>query len=142
MFRSISVKLFSFCVLSILLNLVRTQRVLEPAPLIQPVVQPPRPYTFGFQFGDGLGMTQYRRESADGAGMVKGSYGYVDPLGVTRSVEYNAGADGYRAVIKSNEPGLTNQASADAVYIVQPSPPAVVAQGLRRPFRIVAVPLK
>ncbi|GBM12458.1 hypothetical protein AVEN_55294-1 [Araneus ventricosus] len=117
------------------------QPVVEPVPLIQPVVQVPSPYTYGFEFGDGLGMSQYRHESADGTGTVKGSYGYVDPFGVSRNVEYNAGADGFKAFIRSNEPGLANQAAADAVYVVRPPPPAVVAQGLR-PIPVIVRPLK
>ncbi|GFY69134.1 cuticle protein 16.8 [Trichonephila inaurata madagascariensis] len=72
----------------------------------------PRPYEFGYEFGDGQGMNQHRRESSDGAGKVKGSYSYTDPFGVYRNVEYQADADGYRAVIKSNEPGLSNQNAA------------------------------
>ncbi|GFQ90558.1 cuticle protein 16.8 [Trichonephila clavata] len=138
MFPAFSMKFFGFCMITILLKLVQSQRVLEPIP----VVQPPKPYNYGFQFGDGLGMSQFRQESADGTGEVKGSYGYIDPYGATRNVEYNAGADGYRAVIKSNEPGLANHAPADAVYVVQPPPPAVVAQGLRKPVPIVPVLLK
>ncbi|GIY03318.1 uncharacterized protein CDAR_430661 [Caerostris darwini] len=112
-------------------------------PLSPPLVQmPARPYNFGYEFGDGQGMSQYRHESADGTGSVKGSYGYLDNIGVHRNVEYTAGADGFKAVIKSNEPGLSNHIAADAPYIVQLPPAAAVAQGLR-PLRLVsAVPLK
>ncbi|GIX72812.1 hypothetical protein CEXT_167751 [Caerostris extrusa] len=58
-------------------------------------------------------------------------YDFADGLGVYRSVEYTAGADGYKAVVRSNEPGTSNHAVGDAVYIVELPPPAVVAQGLR-----------
>ncbi|XP_055953797.1 cuticle protein 10.9-like [Argiope bruennichi] len=91
----------------------------------------PRPYQYGYAFADGLGMSQHRNEVADGTGAVKGAYGYQDPLGVYRNVEYTADKDGYKAVIRSNEPGTSNQAAADAVYIVELPPPAAVAQGLR-----------
>ncbi|XP_042913477.2 cuticle protein 10.9-like [Parasteatoda tepidariorum] len=91
----------------------------------------PRPYEYGYEFGDGQGMTQHRREVADGTGVVKGNYGYLDPIGVYRRVEYTAGADGYKAVIHSNEPGLSSHTVGDAVYIVELPPPAAVAQGLR-----------
>ncbi|GBO43156.1 hypothetical protein AVEN_132474-1 [Araneus ventricosus] len=91
----------------------------------------PKPYQFGYAFADGLGMNQHRNEVADGTGAVKGAYGYQDPLGVYRNVEYTADKDGYKAVIRSNEPGTSNHAAADAVYVVELPPPAAIAQGLR-----------
>ncbi|CAL1280717.1 unnamed protein product [Larinioides sclopetarius] len=69
--------------------------------LTPPVVELPRPYNFGFEFGNGLGMSQYRHESSDATGSVKGSYGYMDPLGQFRNVEYVAGVDGFKAVVKN-----------------------------------------
>ncbi|GFT18767.1 cuticle protein 16.8 [Nephila pilipes] len=94
----------------------------------------PRPFDFGFEFGDGQGMVQHRRESSDINGVVKGSYGYTNSNGLYRKVEYTAGADGYKAVIKSNEPGLSNQNSADATFLVEPPPPGAILQ------QIVPVP--
>ncbi|KAF8773960.1 Cuticle protein 16.8 like protein [Argiope bruennichi] len=85
-------------------------------------------YEFGYEFGDGQGMNQHRRESSDGAGNVKGSYSYTDPYGVYRNVEYQADANGYRAVVKSNEPGLSNQNAADVTFLVEPPPPGAVLQ--------------
>ena len=92
---------------------------------------PPKPYQFGYEFADGFGMTQHRQEVADGSGAVKGSYGYVDGLGVRRIVEYKADKDGYTAVVKSNEPGISGQSSAGALYIVETPPPAAIAKGLK-----------
>ncbi|GIX87539.1 hypothetical protein CEXT_620181 [Caerostris extrusa] len=54
----------------------------------------------------------------------KGKYGYVDPNGTYREVEYNADENGYHVKILSNEPGITNQNSADVVYVVKGSPSA------------------
>ncbi|GFS64825.1 cuticle protein 16.8 [Trichonephila clavipes] len=88
----------------------------------------PSPYDFGYEFGDGQGMVQYRRESADANGEVKGSYGYTDSNGLYRNVEYTAGADGYKAVIRSNEPGLSNQNTADATFFVELPPPEVLLE--------------
>lgn len=88
-------------------------------------------YKFGYEFADGLGMKQQRQEVADGTGAVRGSYGYLDPLGVNRIVEYLADADGYKAVVRSNEPGMDNQNTADALFVVQPPPAAAIAQGFR-----------
>lgn len=93
---------------------------------------PPRPYEFGYEFADGLGMFQHRRETSDGVGTVEGSYGYVDHNGVSRKVDYVADKDGFRPVIHSNEPGLSGQSSANVLFVVRPPPPAAVAQGLRR----------
>ncbi|CAL1292276.1 unnamed protein product [Larinioides sclopetarius] len=90
----------------------------------------PSPYEFGYQFGDGNGMQQHRSESADEEGVVKGVYGYMDPLGVYRSVEYTADSDGYRAVIRTNEPGSVAKDIAHAKYIVAAPPAAVLEQGL------------
>lgn len=92
----------------------------------------PKPYEFGYEFADSFGMFQHRRETSDNTGTVKGSYGYRDPSGQQRRVDYVADGLGYRASIHSNEVGLSNQSSADALYVVQPPPPAAVAQGLRR----------
>ena len=92
---------------------------------------PPEPYQFGYEFADELGMNQHRQEVADSSGVVKGSYGYLDPLGVQRIVEYIADKDGYRVVVKSNEPGISAQNSADTHFIVETPPPAVIAQELK-----------
>ncbi|GFQ79070.1 cuticle protein 16.8 [Trichonephila clavata] len=88
----------------------------------------PSPYDFGFEFGDDQGMVQYRRESSNVNGEIKGSYGYTDSNGLYRNVEYTAGADGYKAVIRSNEPGLSNQNTADATFFVEPPPPEVLLE--------------
>lgn len=114
--------------------------VAGPAPAVIPKNSIPvpagnlytRPYEFGFEFGDGLGMFQHRREISDNIGTVKGSYGYIDPAGQQRRVDYIADGQGYRASVHSNEVGLSSLSSADAFFIVQPPPPAAVAQGLRR----------
>lgn len=92
----------------------------------------PKPYEFGYEFADSLGMFQHRREISDNIGTVKGSYGYTDPSGQHRRVDYVADGQGYRATVHSNELGISSQSSADALFIVQPPPPAAVAQGLRR----------
>ncbi|XP_054708144.1 cuticle protein-like [Uloborus diversus] len=101
----------------------------EPVPFLsnQILLESPKPYEFGYEFGDGFGMTQHRRESSDGSGLVQGSYGYLDPLKVYRRVEYKADANGYRAIIRSNEPGLGSHNAADATYVVEPPPPAALA---------------
>ncbi|XP_042897382.1 cuticle protein 10.9-like [Parasteatoda tepidariorum] len=126
--KAILVALFALTTISCIL----AQSVVQPVLLGQPVAQIPKPFRFGYEFGDGLGMSQYRHESSDENGFVTGSYGYQDPYGVYRKVQYNAGVDGFRANILSNEPGLTSHVPADAPYSVLPPPPAAVARSFRR----------
>ncbi|GFR30959.1 uncharacterized protein TNCT_159411 [Trichonephila clavata] len=85
------------------------------------IIESPKPYEFGFQMDDGNGTVQHRQETANENGSVKGKYGYVDPNGTYREVEYNADENGYHVKILSNEPGITNQNSADVVYVVKGS---------------------
>lgn len=56
----------------------------------------PEPYNFNFDFKDDTGNGQYRRESGDTAGVVRGSYGYTDAYGLYRIVDYVADKDGFR----------------------------------------------
>lgn len=65
------------------------------------------PFDFGYKVDDHYGNKQYRKESGNNNGAVKGSYGYQDKSGIYRHVEYVADENGFRAAIKSNEPGLS-----------------------------------
>ncbi|GIY17464.1 uncharacterized protein CEXT_37721 [Caerostris extrusa] len=69
-------------------------------------------YKFGYAIKDKYS-EQHREEHSTGAGGVKGSYGYIDAKGVYRKVDYVADKDGFRAKIKTNEPGTANQDPAD-----------------------------
>ncbi|GIY03317.1 uncharacterized protein CDAR_430651 [Caerostris darwini] len=87
------------------------------------LVNPANAYIFGYQSDDGLGTTQHRHEVSDGSGVVKGTYGYRDSFGIFRTVNYTADVNGYRAIVRSNEPGFTAQNTGDVVYVAeQPSP--------------------
>ncbi|GIY83363.1 uncharacterized protein CEXT_767691 [Caerostris extrusa] len=55
----------------------------------------------------------YEGESSDGHGSVKGSYGFTDEHGRYRSVQYVADKEGFRASVKTNEPGTESQNPAD-----------------------------
>ncbi|GBL75721.1 Sodium-dependent proline transporter [Araneus ventricosus] len=81
-----------------------------------------KPYSFGYDTFDGYGTKQYRQESATGDGVVRGNYGYKDFQGIYRQVEYTADENGFRAVLKSNEPGLANVDTADVSVSVEPPP--------------------
>ncbi|KAG1650237.1 Cuticle protein 16.8 [Nymphon striatum] len=83
----------------------------------------PKPYEFGFNTKDEQNSEINRQESGDGYGNVKGSYGYTDGYGIYRQVEYTADDYGFKANIKTNEPGTANQNPAD-VSIYSDAAPA------------------
>ncbi|CAN7936897.1 unnamed protein product, partial [Ixodes hexagonus] len=88
----------------------------------------PTPYEFGYDVKDEYGNSQNRQESGDGSGTVKGSYGYTDTNGIYRQVSYIADANGFRATVKTNEPGVGPASPADAEFVVEPPPAGVVSQ--------------
>nr|XP_015914674.1 glycine-rich cell wall structural protein-like [Parasteatoda tepidariorum] len=78
-----------------------------------------QPYKFGYSVKDHHG-EQHREESGTG-GHVTGSYGFTDARGVHRQVNYVADHGGFRAEVKTNEPGTANQNPA-AVHLVSSAP--------------------
>ncbi|GIY71356.1 uncharacterized protein CDAR_279551 [Caerostris darwini] len=83
-------------------------------------VHQPQPYKFGYSIKDKHG-EQHRDESGSGAGAVAGSYGFTDNKGIARQVSYVADKAGFRAQVKTNEPGTANQNPA-AVHIISNDP--------------------
>ncbi|CAL1274999.1 unnamed protein product [Larinioides sclopetarius] len=75
----------------------------------------PQQYAFGFSVGDHHG-EQHRQETGDGLA-VRGSYGFTDANGVHRQVYYVADHAGFRAQVRTNEPGTANQNPASAQVI-------------------------
>ncbi|XP_015926268.1 cuticle protein 10.9 [Parasteatoda tepidariorum] len=69
---------------------------------------PPHPYGFGYEIKDHHGNQQYRKEHSDGKKVI-GSYGYTDAHGIHRLVDYVADEHGFRAKVRTNEPGTANQ---------------------------------
>ncbi|GBL84193.1 hypothetical protein AVEN_118595-1 [Araneus ventricosus] len=61
----------------------------------------PKPYDFGYSVKDRYGTKQHRKEVANSNGIVKGSYGYLDPEGIYRFVDYIADKGGYRAKLRA-----------------------------------------
>ncbi|XP_042910633.1 cuticle protein 10.9-like [Parasteatoda tepidariorum] len=86
----------------------------------------PQPYDYGYDVKDDYGNKQFRKETGDGKGGVKGSYGYVDAHGIHRQVDYVADHHGFRAQVKTNEPGTANQNPA-AVGVHSAAPAHVPA---------------
>ncbi|KFM71012.1 Adult-specific rigid cuticular protein 15.7, partial [Stegodyphus mimosarum] len=72
-------------------------------------------YAFGYDIVDGLGATNSRSEVGDAHGNKKGSYTIADIDGRARRVDYVAGGLGFRAAVKTNEPGTAASAPAAAL---------------------------
>ncbi|CAL1288462.1 unnamed protein product [Larinioides sclopetarius] len=70
-------------------------------------------YNFGYDEGHLSGGT-FRKETGDAHGNVAGSYGLRDADGRIRIVNYVADAAGFRADIKTNEPGVEPKDPAHA----------------------------
>ncbi|GFQ88696.1 cuticle protein 16.8 [Trichonephila clavata] len=91
------------------------------ANLQEPSDQPTsKSYKFGYSIKDKNG-EQYREESGEGGHAVRGSYGFTDAHGIHRKVHYVADQGGFRAVVKTNEPGTANQSPA-AVRLISDAP--------------------
>lgn len=71
------------------------------------------PFAWGYDINDGYGGAQYHKENGDEYGKRTGSYGYTDAYGIYRQVDYVADEYGFRATIKTNEPGTANESPAD-----------------------------
>ncbi|XP_035214986.1 cuticle protein 10.9-like [Stegodyphus dumicola] len=81
----------------------------------------PIPYQYGYEIqGDHGEFKQNRAEHGDGHGNVQGSYGYTDAHGIYRQVDYVADHHGFRAQVKTNEPGTESQSPADVELHAQP----------------------
>ncbi|KAG1703649.1 Adult-specific rigid cuticular protein 15.5 [Nymphon striatum] len=75
----------------------------------------PAPYSFGYETADYSG-SHSRQESGDAYGNKAGSYSLTAADGRVRKVTYVADGYGFRAQVKTNEPGTNGQDTADAVY--------------------------
>ncbi|CAM1305453.1 Uncharacterised protein g4054 [Pycnogonum litorale] len=96
------------------LNLVFVLAIVVAAVVASDYQEKPAPYTFGYQIADHYG-GHGRHESGDGYGNKRGSYSLTDADGRVRKVDYVADDYGFRAQIKTNEPGTNGKDSADAV---------------------------
>ncbi|CAL1288457.1 unnamed protein product, partial [Larinioides sclopetarius] len=87
-------------------------------------------YNFGYDEGHLSGGT-FRKEAGDAFGNKVGSYGLRDADGRVRVVNYVADAAGFRADIKTNEPGVEPKDPAattiNKALAVVPAAPAVAA---------------
>ncbi|UYV83226.1 hypothetical protein LAZ67_23000242 [Cordylochernes scorpioides] len=69
-------------------------------------------YAFGYQIVDHHGNTNGRQEAGHGGHHVHGSYNLALHDGRVRKVEYVADGHGFRAAIKTNEPGTQHSLPA------------------------------
>lgn len=108
---------------------VRTVLVAQPAPAPVVSAQPvgrfvasarleeenlkPSPYGYSFESEDEFGTKLGRQEQADDSGVVTGSYTLSDATGISRVVTYVADENGFRATVKTNEPGTLTSNPAD-----------------------------
>lgn len=74
------------------------------------------PYGFAFESEDEFGTKLGRQESANEQGVVTGQYTLSDATGISRIVTYVADENGFRATVKTNEPGTITSNPADATY--------------------------
>ncbi|KFM66188.1 Cuticle protein 10.9, partial [Stegodyphus mimosarum] len=79
----------------------------------------PMPYEFSYKVNDEEhGAEHYRQEKMDDNGYLTGSYGYKDAHGIYRHVDYQASKDGFKANVRTNEPGTDNEDPADVHFEV------------------------
>ncbi|XP_074594651.1 uncharacterized protein LOC141850022 [Brevipalpus obovatus] len=113
---------------------------------VNDVSEAPMPYSFGYDSGDESGNKLSRAETSDENGAVKGSYSYLDADGLYRTVEYVADKQGFRANIKTNEPGLNarGETAPAGVTIVGEQTPSNILNRLTnlRPKFIPATPIQ
>jgi len=75
----------------------------------------PNPYSFNYMSNTEDGGSSSHQEEGDGNGRVSGSYSVTDLEGHNRVVEYVADEGGYRATVRTNEPGTANINPADVI---------------------------
>ncbi|KAL1421426.1 hypothetical protein MTO96_004119 [Rhipicephalus appendiculatus] len=92
-------------------------------------------YHFSYQIRDADGNSQHHNEQSDVRNNRRGSYGYRDANGLYRHVTYVADRKGFRAWIKTNEPGTTNQEPADVRITAEKPPQKVVDEATSRPAK-------
>lgn len=80
--------IFNFGLLNNELNREKQEETTTPIPILRYVdtQNPDGSYTYGYESGDGT----YKIETRYPTGEVKGKYGYIDPTGLFREVEYGA----------------------------------------------------
>ncbi|XP_063842101.1 uncharacterized protein LOC135089869 [Scylla paramamosain] len=93
----------------ILLAVVAAATAAKLGRLEEEIIEPPKPYNFGFEVRDDETTNyQNRAEVSDDEGRVKGSYSYVLPDGFVYTVTYEDKKDGegLKAVVRKEPSGI------------------------------------
>ncbi|RWS17654.1 serine/threonine-protein phosphatase 2A regulatory subunit pppA-like protein [Dinothrombium tinctorium] len=137
-------KTFIFLVAFAFIGFSESQRIVieerAPRPVARPRAPaaeagdygPPKPYSFDVKNQDPEGNQQFHSETGDEYGNKRGTYGYQASNGVYRIVDYTANQEGYKASVRTNEPGVGKHANgdpADTKFEVEPPPAAALAEG-------------
>lgn len=110
-------------------------------PQVAPIVveqRAPQPYAFGYNIREKFSQ-QNRQEESDGV-VVRGNYGFSDARGIQRQVYYLADDAGFRAEVRTNEPGTANQNPA-AVRLISTAPKPVLTPVAVTPVVAQAAPI-
>lgn len=75
------------------------------------------PYVFGYDIMDEYGNKNWRREEAQSADHVVGSYGFEDVNGIIRQVDYVADKNGFRAKVFTHQIQLINNLFMKLFYV-------------------------
>lgn len=73
-------------------------------------------FVFHYHIIDKHGAKNYRTSKGSSKGKEVGSYGFKDSDGRMRVIDYVADNSGFKANIRSNEPGIGEPDSADAIF--------------------------
>uniref|UniRef100_A0ABD2WI93 Uncharacterized protein n=1 Tax=Trichogramma kaykai TaxID=54128 RepID=A0ABD2WI93_9HYME len=77
---------------------------------------PPNPYSFQYVAGRLPGhIDRVHAESGDGTGRVQGSYSFVDPKSIVRTVEYTVDENGYHPTLTGYDDILRQPKDSEAV---------------------------
>ncbi|XP_067120377.1 ras-associated and pleckstrin homology domains-containing protein 1-like [Centruroides vittatus] len=129
-------------------SLRNTKETLRASETSDPPHPAPEPYQFSFETKDPKAGEQFRKEDGNKDGVVRGSYGFRTPNGIFRVVDYIADSLGFRAKIRSNEPGISNRHPTGVKVEAEgggeligsgrppPPPPSVIDEGERVPVAI------
>lgn len=116
-------------------RLTGTRRPTVPVYTNEVSDEAPKPYSFEYDaVHDESGSRSSRSEQSDGK-TVTGSYSYVDADGVYRTVSYIADEGGFRANVKTNEPGTSKSSATDPAntqWEVESPPEAVLVKYLKK----------
>ncbi|KFM69467.1 Cuticle protein 14 isoform b, partial [Stegodyphus mimosarum] len=85
-------------------------------------------YDFGYNEGHNEGGT-FRRERGDAFGRKIGTYGYTNNEGLIRIVNYVADENGFRAELKSTEPGVDEKEPASVIVFKEDTPTLMTYPG-------------